>query len=154
MIIKIESGWSGDITFSFSIVGAMIQNRLEWLTLFTFLYFSALKHMSMIKIICSLIPRFIFLLLYFHRCLCLQMALMRCYKIIVTCDMCRIFKKLEIISHIFKQKNLQNETTIYACMWWRKSKDYTIFIYFFMKIGNKIKWNPAAIVTLSCKYSQ
>ena len=110
--------------------------------------------MSMIKIICSLIPRFIFLLLYFLRCLCLQMALMRCYKIIVTCDMCRIFKKLEIISHIFKQKNLQNETTIYACMWWRKSKDYTIFIYFFMKIGNKIKWNPAAIVTLYCKYSQ
>ena len=31
MIIKIENGWSGDITFSFSIVGAMIQNRLQWL---------------------------------------------------------------------------------------------------------------------------
>ena len=79
----------------------------------TFLYFGALKHISMIEItICSFLPRFIFHLLYFRRCLCLQIALMRCYKIIVTCDVCRIFRKLEIISHIFKQKSLENETTM------------------------------------------
>ena len=74
--------------------------------------------MPMIEItICSYLPHFILLLLYFHRCLCLQIALMRCYKIIVTCDVCRILSKLEIISHIFKQKNLENETTMYACLW-------------------------------------
>ena len=32
---------------------------------------------------------------------------MRCYKIIVTCDVCGIFRKLEIISHIFKQNQLE-----------------------------------------------
>ena len=32
---------------------------------------------------------------------------MRCYKIIVTSDLCGIFRKLEIISHIFKQNQLE-----------------------------------------------
>ena len=78
------------------------------LRLLTFLYFGALKHMSMGKItICSFLHRFIFLWLYFRRCFCLQIALMRCYKIIVTCDVCGIFRKLEIISHIFKQNQLE-----------------------------------------------
>ena len=74
----------------------------------TFLYFGALKHMSMNEItICSFLHRFLFLWLYFCRCFCLQIALMRCYKIIVTCDVCGIFRKLEIISHIFKQNQLE-----------------------------------------------
>ena len=135
MIIKIENGWSGDITFSFSIAGAMIQNRLQWLwvrfdtfniSVFRCTHsqkkhlsvydYGALKHMSMIEItICSFLPPFIFLLLYFHRCLCLQIALIRSYKIVITCDVYRIFRKLNIISHIFKQKSLDNETAMYAC---------------------------------------
>ena len=74
--------------------------------------------MSMIEItICSFLPHFIFHLLYFQRYLCVQIALMRCYKIIFTCGVCRILRKLEIISHIFNQKSLENETTMYVCMW-------------------------------------
>ena len=108
----------------------------------TFLYFGALQNMSMIKItICSFLTCFIFLLLYFHRCLSLQIVLMRCYKFIVTCSMCRIVRKLEIISHVFKQKRLENEATIT-----RACGDVKQRLYYFSV--DKIKWNPTAIVTL------
>ena len=135
MIIKIESGWSRDITFSFSIVGAMIQNRLRWLwgrfVTLNISVFRCTERLSMIEItICSFLPRFVFLLLYFHKCLCLQIALMRCYKIIVTRAVCRIFRKLEIISNIFKQKSLENEITMYACMWWLKKT--ILFLWFLL----------------------
>ena len=120
----------------------MIQNRLWWLWDLTFLYFGALQNMSMIKItICSFLTCFIFLLLYFHRCLSLQIVLMRCYKFIVTCSMCRIVRKLEIISHVFKQKRLENEATIT-----RACGDVKQRLYYFSV--DKIKWNPTAIVTL------